>query len=559
MSIHVDFQHYHTYEEMAELLRAFAAAHPGLTRLYSIGKSYEGREIWLLEISNAATGAPDDKPGYYMDANLHAGEVTGAACALYTIHYLLSRYGTDPEVTRLVDGQVFYIVPHVSPDGVNLYLTSPHYLRSSVRRYPFTEDQDGLQMEDLDGDGRILQMRVADPDGEWKVSDQDPRLLVPRPPHEFGRRYYRLMVEGVIQKFDGVEIKPAQARWGLDLNRNWPSQWEPEARQPGAGPFPLSEPETRAVAEFLLNHPNIHGLENFHTTTGIHLRPSALRADEKLDPRDRAVFKTLGKLGEEITGYPAVSIHDGFAYDKSKPVKGSFLDWVYDGLGLVGWSTELWDLRVRAGLDRVPFLTGKFDPEEDGLKILAWIDRENGGEGFFPWRPFSHSQLGEVEIGGWDVKYLLQNCPPRYLKAECHKNLLFTLKRAAAGPRLYIDRAAAEHLGEGVYRLEVVVKNAGYLPSSGTEQAKVAKAVRPDYVELSLPDGAELVLGKVREEIGHLDGRIVPGFMFYPGFSTNTNKARKLEWVVRVPAGGAVGVLAASQRGGKATATIALG
>lgn len=559
MAVALDFAKFYTYGEMTRALEQLAGAYPGLARLSSIGKSLEGREIWMMEITNQQTGPGLEKPGYYLDANMHAGEVTGAVCALYTIHYLLSHYGSDPEVTRLVDEQVFYIVPQVSPDGVDHYLTTPHFLRSSLRRYPFPEEQDGLQPEDLDGDGKILQMRVPDPDGEWKVSEHDPRLLVPRLPHEQGGQYYRLMPEGRIQNFDGVQIAPAPPTWGLDLNRNWPVRWEPEARQQGAGPYPLSEPESRAVAEFLLSHPNIHGLENFHTYTSIHLRPSALRPDAELDPKDLAVYRTLGKIGEEITGYPAVSIYEGFAYDKKKAITGSFLDWAYDVLGLVGWSTELWDLRVRAGLDRVPFVSGRWDWEDDGRKLLAWIDRENAGAGFYPWKPFDHPQLGPVEIGGWDVKGLWQNPPPRFLQPECHKNLLFTLRRAAAGPRLAIERAVAEYLGEGVWRLEVVVRNRGYLPTCGTEQARKVGAVRPDYVELALPLGSELVLGQVREEIGHLDGRILPGYMFFPGFATNPNKGKKLEWVIKAPAGGSVGVTAVSQRGGTARGQVVLG
>jgi murein tripeptide amidase MpaA len=559
VTVSIAFDKYHRYAELVEDMKALAEAYPNLSRLYSIGKSYEGRDLWLLEITNSATGDHGDKPGYYVDGNLHAGEVTGTACALYTAWYLLSNYGKDEEITGLVDSTSFYILPRVSPDGAELYLTTPYFLRSSVRPYPFEEEQDGLYPEDIDGNGQILQMRVPDPDGEWKVSARDPRLMIPRLPHEFGGQFYRLYQEGLIRGFDGVEIKAAPARRGLDMNRQFPVSWEPESKQAGAGPYPLSEPEARAVAEFLLSQKNIVGGQSFHTTTGIILRPSSFQSDEKMAPKDRIAWNAIGQVGEELTGYPAVSVYDGFAYQKEKPIKGSFLDWCYENLGTMIFSTELWDLRVRAGLDRVPFLDPyrKRDPEAEGLAMLAWNDREMAGEGFVGWVDFDHPQLGRVQLGGWRMKDLLQNAPLRFLKAEAHKNALFCVKHAGASPQLAIARAVAEHLGDGVYRVEVVVKNRGYLPTNVTEKAKDVKAVKPVTVELTLPEGAELILGKAKEEAGHLEGRILPSPGFYPGNNVN-QREKRLEWIVKAPAGGDLSVKAISEKAGKVSTTLSL-
>lgn len=560
MTVSIDFARYHRYDELVQHMRELVEAYPTLARMYSIGKSFEDRDIWVVEITNHETGDHNDKPGYYIDANLHAGEVTGTACALYTIWYLLTRHGADEEISRLVDTTSFYIIPRVSPDGAEKYLTSPYFLRSSVRPYPFEEEQDGLYADDIDGNGLILQMRVPDPDGEWKVSARDPRLMIPRLPHEYGGQYYRLYLEGQIRSYDGVEIKAAPVRWGLDLNRQFPVGWEPEAKQPGAGPFPLSEPETRAVAEFLLGQKNITGGQSYHTTTGIILRPSSFRSDAKMNPRDRAAFTAIGRVGEEATGYPCASVFDGFAYNPDNPIKGVFLDWTYDNLGMILYSTELWDLRVRAGNDRVPFLDPwkARDVEQEGLNMLAWNDRELSGEGFVNWYDFDHPQLGRVQLGGWLMKEVLQNAPPRFLKAEAHKNCIFTLKHAGAVPRIAIEKAAAEHLGDGVYRIEVVVKNKGYLPTNITEMAKQNKMARPVTVELALPEGAELILGKGKEEAGHLDGRVLaPGLNFYPG-NASTAREKRLEWVVRAPNGGDLAIRAVSEKAGKAAATLAL-
>ncbi len=559
MTVQIDFAKYHRYDELVQHLQELVAAYPDLSRLYSIGKSYEGRDLWMVEITNHQTGVHSDKPGYYIDANIHAGEVTGTACALYTIWYLLDRYGSDAEVTHLVDTTSFYILPRVSPDGAEKYLTTPYFLRSSVRPYPFEEEQDGLYPEDIDGNGLILQMRVPDPDGEWKVSEKDVRLLIPRLPHEYGGQYYRVFSEGLIRNFDGVEINFAPARWGLDMNRQFPVGWEPEAKQPGAGPYPLSEPETRAVAEFLLNQKNISGGQSYHTTTGIILRPSSLRPDEKMNPKDRTAFQAIGRIGTELTGYPCASVYDGFAYQKDNPIKGVFLDWTYDNLGMLLYSTELWDLRVRAGNDRVPFLEPlkDRDPEAEGLRMLAWNDRELAGKGFVNWSDFDHPQLGKVQLGGWRMKDVLQNAPPQFLQSEAHKNAMFTFKHAGAAPRVEVTRSAVESLGGGVFRVEVVVRNRGYLPTNVTEMAKQNKTAKPVTAELTLPAGAELVLGKVKEDLGHLDGRILTGGGFYPG-NASANRDKRMEWIIKAPAGGDLVVQVVSEKAGRRSVTLTL-
>src|SRR3954471_17638210 len=91
----LDFSQYLTYEAMTAALKQMAAAYPGLSRLDSIGKSHEGRDLWLMTITNFQTGPDTDKPAYWIDANIHAAEVTGSATALYTIQYLLENYGRD--------------------------------------------------------------------------------------------------------------------------------------------------------------------------------------------------------------------------------------------------------------------------------------------------------------------------------------------------------------------------------------------------------------------------------------------------------------------------------
>ena len=144
-------------------------------------------------------------------------------------HTLLSGFGSDERLTRLLNTTTFYIAPRLNPDGAELALAEkPRYIRSGVRPYPYLDKDEGLHEEDIDGDGRILQMRLPDPNGDWKISSLDPRLMEKRKPYEQGGEYYRVLTEGRIEGYDGALIKLARDYQGLDFNRNFPFEWLPE-------------------------------------------------------------------------------------------------------------------------------------------------------------------------------------------------------------------------------------------------------------------------------------------------------------------------------------------
>src|SRR3569623_2005356 len=149
-----------------------------------------------------------DKPAFWVDGNIHAPELAGSSACLYFIHQLLNGYGLDADITRCLDSRVFYICPRVNPDGAEYALAdTPRLIRSGTRPYPYEEAPvQGLVREDIDGDGRLLSMRIRDPDGPWKVSSDDARLMVPREPAETGGEYYRLLPEGRIEHYDGALI-----------------------------------------------------------------------------------------------------------------------------------------------------------------------------------------------------------------------------------------------------------------------------------------------------------------------------------------------------------------
>src|SRR5690242_7119851 len=254
----IRFDRFYRDQELSELLRPFAAESPGLASIEAIGRSHEGRDIWLLTVTNRATGEAADKPAFWVDGNIHSTEVAASVAAVYFLKYLLDGYGKDPEVTRALDTRAFYICPRINPDGAEWALADkPKWIRSSTRPYPYDEDEiEGLTVEDIDGDGRILQMRIADPNGLWKDHPPQPGLMIRRDPIETGGTYYQILPEGSVEDFDGYTLRLKKAKQGLDLNRNFPASWRQEFEQLGAGPFPTSEPEVRALVTFITSHPN---------------------------------------------------------------------------------------------------------------------------------------------------------------------------------------------------------------------------------------------------------------------------------------------------------------
>jgi murein tripeptide amidase MpaA len=267
---------------------------------------------------------------------------------------------------------------------------------------------------------------------------------------------------------------------------------------------------------------------------------------------DLAVFKAIGGRGTELTGYPNLSVYHDFRYDPKDVITGAFDDWAYEAFGVFAFTVEFWSLAEAAGVEVKDFIEFfRNPPEEAQLKMLAWNDRELGGEGFVPWTPFEHPQLGPVEIGVLKTKFTFQNPPPRFLEGECEKLTRFALSHAHAAPRLETD-LNVEALPGGLRRVELKVQNTGYLPTNVSRLAADNKLVKPVEVELSLPEGAGLVSGEEKVELGHLAGRsALEGSSWKsPGFFEGlpSDYARRVEWGVRGE--GQIEVTVRSERAG---------
>lgn len=550
------------YEEMTALLRGWAAARPELVELESIGSTPGGREIWLVTLTNRRTGPALEKPAILVDGNIHATEWGGGVAALHAIWRLARDYGADEAVTRLLDSRVVYVVPRLSPDGVEATLEQGRFIRSVDRPWPPGPAEPGIHASDIDGDSRSLFMRYRDPNGPWKQHPVDPRLLVARAPDEEGGEYWRVIPEGMIEGWDGITIGDPPAREAIDLGSNFPVEREAEERNPTAGARPASEPEIAAFIAAVSKRPNIVSHVTCHTFGGLILTPP-VNLDERLPAADQSVYATLAGKGAQLTGYTAMSYLDLRAEERESFIPSAF-GWMYDRLGIFSFITEFWNPLEAAGISLEGTTASRwlwgYHPVEDELKLLRWSDEELDGEGFVDWRAFDHPQLGAVEIGGFDLIRYWYNIPFDRLEAEVAPHTEWLIFLGLTTPRLEIRSFAAEPLEENRWRVRLVVENSGWLPTNGSQKAIEQKVAQPVTAELSLPPGVRMISAEPEPDLRQLEGRVGQrSLATWWGYAPGTPDRTKADWVVEAPAGTRLTVHARHPRAGSARSELVLG
>lgn len=312
------------------------------------------------------------------------------------------------------------------------------------------------------------------------------------------------------------------------------------------------------MVDFIVNHPNIAGGVAFHTYSGVILRPYDDRADEAFPVEDLWTYQKIGDKGTKLTGYPNISVYHDFRYHPKEIITGGFDTWFYDHMGAFAWTVEIWSPQRQAGIEDYKFIDWyREHPIEDDFKMLKWSDEVLQGQGYIDWYAFEHPVLGSIELGGWDHIHAFRNPPPAFLEKEIGLFPRWLLWCLLISPKLELFDLQTTPLGDGTYKIRMVVHNTGWLPSYVTKKALEKKVVRGLVCEIDLPDGAALVTGKKREELGQLEGRA------YKEVSSDgddyTDDRIKMEWIIRAPAGGLVQLTARHQRAGTVRAEVMLG
>ncbi len=477
---------YHNHQQITDFCNDLAKAYPDLVKVEVIGKSYEGRDILALHITDFTTGKPEHKPGFYIDGNIHANELQCTEVALYTAWYLAESFEHVDFIKQLLKDKIFYILPTISPDSREYFLYEPNTANSSrTGRMPFDDDGDGLiaedKYDDLDGDGNIVMMRRKSPAGRWKVDPEYPQRMIRAKPNEAGE-YEMLGYEGIDNDGDGKVNEDMTGTY--DPNRDWAWNWQPDYVQRGALFYPGTLPETRAVKEFVMKHPNIAGAQSYHNYGGMLLRGPGAAMDEKYYTREDAqVYDIIGKLGERIVpGYDYFIIHKDLY-----TVYGGEIDFFSLTRGIFTFSNEL-------------MTSYKLFYKED--KQNRWESNQFYefdkyllfGDGYVPWKKFDHPQFGEIEIGGPKKNYI-RNHPGFMLQEDAHRNMAFTLYHAFSTPKLNVIDIKTKDLGGKLFEVTATVMNERIIPTHSAHDIKY-KIERPDYIRL---EGAKVIAGMVVE------------------------------------------------------------
>ncbi len=481
----VEWNRFYDYAGLGSILAQLHKAFPDTTELYSIGKSVEGRDIWCLEVTAEKVGDPKRKPGMYIDGNIHGNEVQAGEVVAYTAWYLCHQYGKLDKVTELLEQRVFYLIPTINPDGRDQWFhraQSPHSSRTGLR--PYDNDHDGEADEDdsddLDGDGSITWMVRKSPQGRYKRHPDYPdSILIDAEPDEPGE-YELLGTEGLDNDGDGrVNEDPAG---GYDTNRNWGYDWQPNYIQYGAQDYPFSLPESRAVSEFVLSHPNIAGAQSYHNSGGMILR-SPGREGGIFQSEDDRVLQFIGERGRKILPY-----YSNFTIWKDLYTTwGNEVDWFYGGRGVLCFTNELWTPK---NLYRSTAEPSDKD-EADFLKLLLLND------GVVKRREFDHPTYGTIEIGGTRKEW--SRVPPSFLlEEECHRNMAFTLYHADMMPLPKISETKIEKLEPGVHKVWVTIENQRLMPTRSAHD--VAQHIGPpDVVTITGRGSKAISAGRVTD------------------------------------------------------------
>jgi len=476
--VQTSWNKYYTYHGVVDLCTRLANAYPDLVTMESIGKSYQGRDIVVLTVSDKKAQNPDTKPALWIDGNIHSIELQGTEMALYTAWYLCEMYSDNAFIKQLLIDKTFYIAPTINPDSREYFTSVGLPPRSGLA--PRDNDRDGLYDEDgyddLNNDKNISRMRRKNPDGGYKSDPNDPRRMVRVEPGEKGE-YEMLGREGIDNDGDGLINEDGPG--GYDCNRDWGFNWEPNYIQGGADKYPFSFPENQAVRDFTMKHRNITGAQSFHNSGGMILRGPSIRGGgaEAYSRSDDQVINTIGEKGElMIPGYRLLTI-----WEDLYTVYGGELDWWHGAMGCFVFSNELWNSWLM-------FYDSSNTDQYEFDKLLLFEDA------FIPWQKVMHPVYGEVEVGGFGKNFGRLH-PGFLLETDAHRNAAFCIYNAYQSPKLEVVGIKVNKLAGGLKEITAAIVNRRMIPTHSASNIKY-KIDPPDYVYL---EGGTVIAGMIVE------------------------------------------------------------
>jgi len=447
------FDKYYTLEEVNIALQKLNEAYPDLTKLELVGKSDEGREIWSITVNNPETGADSEKPGLYVDGNIHGNEIQATEVALYFLDYVLRNFGKNDKVTDMLDRVAIYSIPSVNVDGRYHFFHEKDKM-SGTRglRIPKDDDRDGLIDEDpnddLNGDGHITQMRKKVEFGEYRLDPSDPRIMIRVPEDEIGD-YIMLGTEGIDNDEDGRINEDGEGY--VDGNRNWGYNWQPNYIQRGGGAYPFEGVGMKAIGKYLSDRKNILMVWAFHNSGGMFLRGPNHKGAREFDSRDVKVLDYLGKHAEKmVPGYRYL-----ISWKDLYTTWGDFGDYTESVIGAYTFIGELYQSNTESYRSDTTKPSPRDKRDQERMDFNDYLAL---GEMFVDWKPYQHPVYGDVEIGGW-TRFTSRLPQPFMIMDMVHRNAMAVFETAYQMPEISIEVFEKKEIGKDLYQVRVRLLN----------------------------------------------------------------------------------------------------
>ena len=500
---------YYNSQAMAQQLASLPQKDPNLVRVRELAESRGKRKVWLVEVGVGSDQDRNTRPAVLVVAGSEGNDLVGPFTAVSWVERLVTQCRQDPATGELLKRTTVYVVPCLNPDAIERFCIGPK-IEAGGNDAPRDDDHDGLvdedPGEDLNGDGLITMMRVEDPEGEYVLDPNESRLLLKADPLKGQKGVWKLLPEGIDNDRD--------KRWnedglgGPNFNRNFPHNYQYFAAE--AGPHPVSEVETRALADFVVAHPNIGIVLSYGAADNLRKAPKAGKSSgrakpmEAVDEKDAGYYETFGKLYRKAIGL-------GKEMEcLSEP--GTFSDWMYFQRGRLALAARPWDAALARAIaepkkEKVPAADDKkkedtsSDPnavkgdkkpaksqdkrDEEERVQLKWFDG-HAPEAFVSWQAVEHPDFPgrRVEVGGY--RPFARTNPPVEMLAEVaaqQGDFLTDLVRKL--PRIGISKIECHLLADSVYEIQIHVVNTGWLPTA-LSHGETTQEVYPTRVVLEL-------------------------------------------------------------------------
>ena len=501
---------YYSSKSMAQQLAGLAQKDPNLVRVRELAESRGKRKVWLVEVGIGSDENRNTRPALLVVAGIEGNDLVGPFTAVSWVERLMKQYRDDPPTAEFLKAATVYVVPCLNPDAIERFFASPK-IEMGGNDSPRDDDHDGIvdedPCEDLNGDGLITMIRVEDKEGEYILDPNESRLLLKADPLKGQKGAWKLLPEGIDNDHDKQWNEDGPG--GPNFNRNFPHEYQYFAAE--AGIRPVSEAETRALADFVVAHPNIGivltygAADNLRKTPKADKSPGRAKPMQAVDEKDVGYYEVFGKLYRKAIGL-------GKEMEcVSEP--GTFSDWMYFQRGRLSLAARPWDVALARELsepkkekekasaaeekkegsssdpnaakgDKKPAKSQDKRSEEE-RKQLKWFD-EHAPEAFVSWQGIEHPDFPgrRVEVGGYRP-FALTNPPGEMLAGVAAKQGDFLTDLARRLPRIGVGKVECRLLADSVYEIQIHVVNTGFLPTA-LSHGETTQEVYPTRVVLEL-------------------------------------------------------------------------